>query len=160
MTNNNERVAVSINGSRAKEALRPDFNEIDRLLRGIALSGSPVLIRSNQPENGTALAKRLHTLGQKKSLGFSVAASPEEARALTARWTPGTWALVGVSEWDESHQIALAELLAMAHESRLACRVTEDKLPRIIVVEAKESKKALAPILEERLSFFSIAANA
>src|SRR5258708_602415 len=98
---NEQRVPVRINGSRAMDAARPEFNELDRVLTGIALSDSPVLIRAKNPEDGALLAKRLHTLGRRYELELSFACSVDETRELAERGVSGTWTLLSVSDWRE-----------------------------------------------------------
>jgi hypothetical protein len=155
-----EKVSIRINGSRATFALRPDFSELDRVLKGIALSDSPVLIRAQHADDAMLLGRRLHVLGQRRTLELSVAHMPTEAHRLATEKTPGTWLLVSVSDWTDEAQSELAALIASMDEGRLSCRIAAEKMPRIVVLERADAPHGLAPALEQRLAFFSIAAGA
>lgn len=154
------KVSIRINGSRPTHALRPDFSELDRVLKGIALSDSPVLIRAQDPEDAMLLGRRLHLLGQRRGLELSVARAPADAVRLATEKVPGTWLLVSVSDWAHEAQSELAALIASIDESRLSCRIAPERMPRIVVLERADAPHGLAPALEQRLAFFSIAAGA
>lgn len=164
----NESIALSINGALLAVAPRSSPDELDRALRGIALSDSPVLIRAEYDDDRTELARRLHALGRRRELPLHICRSADEAQALfraiagvsQAQTTAlGTWALCGVTDWPKELQRSLTGVLATFDESRLHGRLSHERIPRVIVLERMESEPAFEPDLERRLSFFHIAAN-
>lgn len=161
-----DTVALRINGSLLAIGRRPELNELDVVLRGIALSDSPVLIRAGRADDRARLADRIHALGRRSGLPVhecrSVADADELFHAVEGKSPEvnarGTWTLHSVATWPKQRQLALGRLLAALDESRLHGRLAHESIPRVVVLESTDATQKLEPELERRLSFFNIAA--
>lgn len=159
------RIAILVNGSLKVDGSRHQLSDFDTLLRGIALSDSPVLIEGGLPKDRLAVAARLHTLGRRADLPLRECPSVEDAAPLlrtlvsgeSSLTTIGSWAIHEVGAWSEDAQATLARLLSIYDEGRLASIVGHERIPRIIVLTSDDSKAKLSVSLARRLSYFRIA---
>ncbi len=122
-TNNStadENVALRINGSLMGVAIKPDLDDLEAALRGVALSDSPVLLRGAE-DVCHGLLEHLHRLGRRAELPMHSCHSPEDAEDLfksvlddsePSDGSLGTWALFRVEAWPRELQVSLSEAFA------------------------------------------------
>ncbi|MEQ9497226.1 MAG: hypothetical protein RIT81_10215 [Deltaproteobacteria bacterium] len=167
--NNQDAVALRINGSLMGVAPQPKLCELAQALRGIALSDSPVLLRGSE-DICHDLVEQLHKLGRRSSLPMHNCHSPEEAETLFRTVFDeedepnedalGTWALFRVEAWPRELQVSLQRILEVLDESRLHGRLRHDRIPRVVVVQESDSDgRSLDPALKRRLSYFNLSAT-
>jgi len=163
-----EGVALRINGALLAVGRRPALEALERPLRGVALSDSPVLVRAGDPE-GPHIAERLHALGRRAALPRRDCLSPDAVRPLlgavgegseVAAEALGSWTLHGVAGWPTAVQVDLERVLARLDEARLHGRLKHERIPRVVVVQRPgERVDNLHPDLARRLSFFDVSAG-
>jgi hypothetical protein len=158
--------AVRLNGAVVGKGSAPTSPEVQRALRGVALSDSPVLVRAEAEQDRRGIANTLHVLGRRKALPMHECKSAEDALPLfrgvlgkiESALVFGTWALYGVASWSKEQQRELCRVLGALDEHRLHGRLSHERMPRVIVLEG-DNKAALEPELARRLSFFCIATS-
>lgn len=158
-----ETIALRVNGTSLPPAERTDLRRFDAVLRGIALSDSPVLIRAEREDDKRRIVARLVAFGRRSDLAVRPCLSFPDAVGLidsvltgqTERDVAGTWALHNVSTWDAESQRALARVLEVLDACRLEERLPHERIPRVVVLEASRSAE-LTPELARRLGFFEI----
>ena len=161
-----ERVALHVNGHLMAVAQESGFKDFERALRGVALSDSPVLIRAKDAHCGD-LVDRLHKLGRRNQQPVHQCRHPEEAERLFrvvldskdegSSEVLGTWALHQVDAWPREMQLSLHRVLEQLDRSRLHGRLRHESIPRVVVLQDAGDRTAnLEPQLAERLSYFSL----
>ncbi len=166
---NKNSVALHINGSLMGVSPSAKMKTLDRALRGVALSDSPVLLSGNE-DICSDLLEKLHRLGRRAKLPMHNCHSPQEAENLFRAVldeeqgpdedTLGTWALFRVESWPRELQLNLNKILQALDESRLHGRLRHDRIPRVVVVQDPDADGAsLDPDLYKRLSYFELCAS-
>lgn len=168
MTETSNPLALHINGSLLAISETDDLVEFDPALRGVAMSDSPVLIQA-EDETCDLIIDRLHALSRRHEQPVHRCNLPEEAEALFktvleeddgSGATLGTWALHRVEAWPREMQLNLQRVLETLDESRLHGRLRHDRIPRVVVLQSdSEPKHGIEPELQQRLSYFSVAAR-
>ncbi len=156
---------LSINGTGLAEGRRPELDEFDLPLRGVALADSPVLIEGGQAQDRVRVSHRLHELGRRADLPISQCTNQNEAtEALEAFMQShfedlpvGTWIFHRVDKWSKTLQKKLETILAGIDECRLNGESLHERIPRIqVVVGDEDARASLIPELFRRLTFFHI----
>ena len=159
-----EHVSLTINGSELAVAGHPEFQELESALRSIALSDSPVVIRSPE-EVQEHLLNRLHALGRRADLPIHICRIAKEAEELmsalstkgdTTSTSLGTWALFDIEKWPENQQNRLGELLEQFDLGRLHGRLRHERIPRVMAFSNLFVKNRIKPSLEKRISYFTL----
>jgi len=105
-------------------------------------------------------------LGRRAKLPVHECHAPEEAedlfRSILALGEPseeslGTWALFHVEAWPRELQVSLLRIIERLDESRLHGKLRHERIPRVVVIQERESEAAaLDPNLKRRLSYFDV----
>ncbi len=164
MTNDQNPLAVTLNGAKIRFSPDGGPERLDPALRCVALSDSPVLVEAPEEHQGW-LVERIHQLGRRSMLPLHRCPDLESAGRLLAAvgkdGSPeealGTWALFDVARWPKEPQRALASLLELLDLNRLHGRLRHDRIPRVIVVKS-EAKLDLDPALSQRAGYFHLLA--
>lgn len=162
-------LALKVNGSVLAVARRPQLQELEPALRGIALSDSPVLVCGDSLD-ANHVVERLHVLSRRSHLPLRSVHSQREAEPLLRAIHEtgdvrtdalGTWALHNVHWWSPEEQLDLAAILAELDEARLHGRLAHQRIPRVLVITRLGDKPGkLEPDLEQRLTFFNVTVQA
>ncbi|MBX2811651.1 MAG: hypothetical protein KTR25_07570 [Myxococcales bacterium] len=159
--------SLIINGSELATGQLPQLLELEPALRSIALSDSPVIIRSPDSVQEHIL-DRLHCLSRRATLPVRKCNSINDADQLLDALSPrgdthpstlGTWAIFNIDQWPKDAQNRLSELLEALDLGRLHGRLRHERIPRVMAFCAIPSTTNLTSALERRLSYFTLTAK-
>ncbi|MEO1232200.1 MAG: hypothetical protein AAFZ18_25205 [Myxococcota bacterium] len=160
-----EELTLTINGSKLAVGERPELAALEPALRSIALSDSPIVVRS-LPDDHEHFLARLHALSRRSDLPVHRCSSAREAQRLFAGVardieetdTLGTWALYDVHAWERGAQEKLSSLLEHLDLARLHGRLRHERIPRVVMLADLGSKEKVLPALDRRISYFTMIA--
>lgn len=159
-------VELRVNGSVLAKSSASDLHDFDPVLRGVALSDSPVLLEG-PADHQSLLVNRIHLLGRRAELPLHICYSARDAEVLfealqesgsVTQNSLGTWALHEVSSWPDELQRTLSGILDLLDEGRLHGRLRHEVIPRVVVLEEElpDVASTYTPELQKRLSFFHL----
>lgn len=161
-----QELALTINGSKLAVAYRPDLEPFEPALRSVALSDSPVMVRS-LPEDHDFFLERLHGLSRRASMPVHRCPDPKDTDTLlkgagkmdSEEATLGTWALYDLHLWSEEQQDKLGALLEHLDLARLHGRLRHERIPRVVMFAELGNRTKVLSRLDRRLSYFTLTAT-